>query len=157
VGVCHLYKIPRYKCRKPLKAGAYGYPQYFFDFGSGDYAHFLVLGRTVPHCTPLFEFWARGLSPWAGRTSRVTSDGISRLDVVWWQHLITYVRYLIEWESRSVLPLSAKSNYQNRCTFTRGHYKLFCSGRIQSFTTRGIWGLILFGHSDLRILLVLNY
>ena len=29
----------------------------------------------------------------------------------------------MEWESRNILPLSAKSRYQPRRAFTRGHYR----------------------------------
>jgi len=42
----------------------------FFLISALGFCHFLILGPTAP---PIFEFWARGLSPWAGQTSPVTT------------------------------------------------------------------------------------
>jgi len=42
-------------------------------------------------------------------------------------------------------------------TYTRGHYKLVCSGVIRPFTTRGISGIDTVWKFGLRILRVLNY
>jgi len=67
------------------------------------------------------------------------------------------LEYFIEWEFCSIVPLSAESRYQCRCTYTRGHYKLVCSGGIRPFNTHDIWGIDTVLKFGPRILRALNY